>query len=245
VPLSESSNSILRSIASVLAVLGIALYAYLTYIYQRFYSALDVTPSDVGFTYATTLARSIGLIVAALITYLGLIGLRWFLGGLAVTAMGDFVGPLIVIPLAVILWIVLPFVLYPLTEPAREADISAKQVMVGLPVAPVRLYGVTIMDFRADSAAVAANGQPGASPAMDTLAATPGLVYLGRSEGVVVLYDSVNDQPVQVPANAAIMRLQRPVARQGRSPVCVLSPAVREWWQKPLVGPLRGWRPLC
>jgi hypothetical protein len=109
----------------------------------------------------------------------------------------------------------------------------------------VRLYGVTIMDFRADSAAVAANGQPGASPAMDTLAATPGLVYLGRSEGVVVLYDSVNDQPVQVPANAAIMRLQRPVARQGRSPVCVLSPAVREWWQKPLVGPLRGWRPLC
>jgi hypothetical protein len=79
---SETSESFMRRIAPVLVVLGVGLYAYLSYIYQRFYTELDVTTSDVGFTYATTLARSMGLIMAALIAFIGVLVLRTLLGAL-------------------------------------------------------------------------------------------------------------------------------------------------------------------
>jgi hypothetical protein len=243
---SENNESILRRIAPILTVLGVGLYAYLTYVYQRLYTSMDIVPSDVGFTYATTLGPSTGLIVAGLITFMGLVGLRVFLGALLTTVFfNDFIALVPTIVLLVVLWIALPFVLYPVTEPAREADIAARQVKVGLPVAPVHLFGVTVMDFRADAADVEVNGKPGASPSADALATRTDLLYLGRTEGIVVLFDPASDQPIQVPANAIIVRLERPVARTGRSPVCVLDPTLREWWQKPLVGPLRRWRPRC
>jgi hypothetical protein len=113
---SETSDSFLRSIAPILAVLGVGFYAYLTYVYQRYYTALDVTPSDVGFTYATTLNRSTGLILAGLAAFVGLFILRNLLGALLVSFIepGELIA---VIMLAVISWLVLPFVLYPVTEP--------------------------------------------------------------------------------------------------------------------------------
>jgi DNA invertase Pin-like site-specific DNA recombinase len=126
-------------------------------------------------------------------------------------------------------WFALPFVLYAVTEPGREADIAARQVKVGLAVAPVRVLGLTVMEFRADSADVEVNGKPGTSRTADALAARTDLVYLGRTEGAVVLFDPARDQPIQVPANAVIIRLQRPPARNGRSPICVLTSTVREW----------------
>jgi hypothetical protein len=243
---SEESESLLRRIAPILAVLGVGLYAYITYVYQRFYSALDVTPGDVGVTYATTLSRSVGLIVAGLVTFLGLVWIGKLLGALLLSVvLNDVVGLIAAVVLAALIWLALPYVLYPVTVPPREADIAANLVRVGLPVAPVRLYGFTVMDLRADAATVAVNGNPDDSPAVKELASRRDLLYLGRAEGAVVLFDPATDEPIQVPANAVVLRLQRPPARNSQWPECALAPTIREWWEEPLIGPLRSWRPRC
>jgi hypothetical protein len=133
------------------------LYGYLSYLNNRFYSQLAVDPSDVGLGYATTLARSGGLILVVVLAvgiaqYLLLRGLLGLMGGVFHESPSMFVvGGLLVL----LLWFALPVFLYPFTEPTREVDAAVRQAKVGLPVAPVRIYGaVAIMTLRADAAVV-------------------------------------------------------------------------------------------
>jgi hypothetical protein len=218
------------------------LYGYLSYLNNRFYSQLAVDPSDVGLGYATTLARSGGLILVVVLAvgiaqYLLLRGLLGLMGGVFHESPSMFVvGGLLVL----LLWFALPVFLYPFTEPTREVDAAVRQAKVGLPVAPVRIYGaVAIMTLRADAAVVEPSGKPGASPATDALRTRKNLLYLGQSNGIAVFFDSNVDRSVYVPADSVVIQLQRPPPRDGRSPVCRLTSS-RRWWQWPLPSGLRA-----
>src|SRR5215216_360225 len=48
---------------TVLAVGAVVLYAFLSLCYELFYRSLAVDPSDVGLSYAGTLARSSGFVI--------------------------------------------------------------------------------------------------------------------------------------------------------------------------------------
>jgi hypothetical protein len=246
----DKDGSVLRWIASVAVALGLLFYGYLTYVYEHFYGKLSVEPSDVGLTYGLTLARSAGLILVVTVLVAVAVGATGFLLGAIAGSLADGfsdLGPsalLLIFPIALIAWNLVPLAAYPFTEPAREAEIAAKEVLVGVPVAPVRLYGrLTIMHLRADAAVIAPSGKPGASPVVDMLATKPHLLYLGQANGTTVLFDPGERQPVYVPTNTIVVRLRRPVARNGHSPLCVFAPT--RWWHPWPLARLERLRPQC
>jgi hypothetical protein len=57
---------VLGAIVPVITIGGLVVYALLTLIYNQFYDALGVSPSDVGLGYTATLAGSAGLSIAIL-----------------------------------------------------------------------------------------------------------------------------------------------------------------------------------
>jgi hypothetical protein len=236
----DQGPSALQRIAAISALLGVLLYGYLTYVYERFYSQLAVDAGDVGLGYATTLARSSGLILIVVVSTAITLFLARFVLGIILGLIDQSPGLVLFSALFVfLLWVAIPVLWYPFTEPAREVDIAVRQVQAGLPVAPVRIFGVvTVMALRADAAVVQPSGEPGASPAANALGKRKGLVYLGQSNNTAVFFDSGVDQSVYVPADAVVMQLQRPPPREGRSPLCRLTYS-RRWWQWPLPAGLR------
>jgi hypothetical protein len=160
-------ESSLRRIAALLALLGVILYVYLTVVYDRFYSALHVEPSDVGLSYATTLSRSSGLIATVVIIVAGTwLLLRWIRGSLRGIVLDlelpplNAVAALALMAGVVLFWAFAPLLTYPIAEPTREASLAAKAVLAGKPVAPVRLGPITLMDLRAEAATVIPKGNP-------------------------------------------------------------------------------------
>lgn len=236
---SSARVSRLRRIAGVLALLGVITYVYLTVVYDRFYSVLHVDPADVGLGYATTLSRSSGLIVivVAIIGAL-LFLLRWIRTSLvaAVAAVTDF-PPLAVVAIPALLvgvaalWAALPVLTSPYTEPTREASMAARAVLAGKPVAQVRLGNLTtVIDLRAEAVTLVA-ARP-SSPGVTRLAKRTDLLYLGKADGTVVLFDPRARQALHLPADAMVMRLSRPAPRHGRSPLCTVTPPP-SWWHGP------------
>jgi hypothetical protein len=208
-------------------------------VYDRFYGALHVNPADVGLGYATTLSRSIGLIVIA-VAILGVLLLvfLWMAAwlGMAVGAGTEFPQLLVVPILAFLvgvaaLWVIAPVLTYPYAEPTREASMAARSVLAGRPVAQVRLANlITVIDLRAEAVTLVA-ARPGNS-AVTSLAKRTDLLYLGKADGTVVLFDPRARQALYLPADAVLMRLSRPEPRQGRSPLCLVTPPP-SWWHGP------------
>jgi len=236
---SSARESTLRRIAGVLALLGVVTYAYLTVVYDRFYGVLHVDPADVGLGYATTLSRSIGLIVIA-VAIIGVLLLLflWIAASLGVAfGAGTEFPHLLVVPILALLlgvaalWVIAPVLTYPYAEPTREASMAARAVLAGKPVAQVRLANlITVIDLRAEAVTLVA-ARPGNS-AVTSLAKRTDLLYLGKADGTVVLFDPRARQALHLPADAALMRLSRPAPRQGRSPLCMVTPPP-SWWHGP------------
>ena len=230
-----SRESRLRRIAGVLALLGAVTYVYLAIVYDRFYSVLHVDPGDVGLGYATTLSRSSGLILIVV----AIIGVPWFLlawilGSMFAAASdppsADFAIPAALVGL-VALWVALPVLTYAYTEPTHEASMAARAVLAGKPVAQVRLGNlITVIDLRAEAVTLVAARS--SNPAVSSLAKRTDLLYLGKADGTVVLFDPRARQALHLPADAVVMRLSRPAPRQGRSPLCTITPPP-SWWHGP------------
>jgi hypothetical protein len=235
----SAGESRLRRIAGVLALLGVITYVYLAIVYDRFYSVLHVDPADVGLGYATTLSRSIGLIVIVVVIIGVLLFLvRWIQMslGVAFAAVSEFLPlavfaiPALLVGMAV-LWAALPVLTYPYTEPTHEASMAAKAVMAGRPVAQVRLGNlITVIDLRAEAVTLVA--AKSTDSAVRSLAKRTDLLYLGKADGTVVLFDPRARQALHLPADAVVMRLSRPAPRQGRSPLCTVTPPP-SWWHGP------------
>jgi hypothetical protein len=237
---SSAGESRLRRVAGVLALLGVITYAYLiTVVYDRFYGVLHVDPADVGLGYATALSRSIGLILIAV----AIIGVLLFLFLWVTVSLGATfaavtedppvgVVPILALLLGVaVLWAAVPVLTYPYAEPTREASMAARAVLAGKPVAQVRLVNlITVIDLRAEAVTLVA-ARPGNS-AVTRLAKRTDLLYLGKADGTVVLFDPRTRQALYLPADAVLMRLSRPAPRQGRSPFCMVTPPP-SWWHGP------------
>jgi hypothetical protein len=82
----------------------------------------------------------------------------------------------------------------------------ANEVQRGREVSPVRVLGITVLAIRASYAAVKATGKPGETIAIDTLRSRK-LLYLGRTDGSVVLYDGQSDEAIYVPASMIVLRV--------------------------------------
>jgi hypothetical protein len=80
----------------------------------------------------------------------------------------------------------------------------ANDVRAGKEVNPVRVLGLTILDIRAKRATVEpvnANAAPGLA-----LLGRGRLLHLGKADGTVVFFDPEQDEAVQVPASAVVVR---------------------------------------
>jgi len=228
-------ESRLRRIAGVLALLGVISYVYLAIVYDRFYSALHVDPGDVGLSYGTTLSRSSGLIVIAVasigIALFLLIWIRGWMGAAIHERPLIFIAAPALLAGVVVLWGALPVLAYAYTEPTREASMAGRSVLAGKPVAQVRLGNlITVIDLRAEEVTLIAAGS--SSSAVTRLAKRTDLLYLGQADGTVVLFDPRARQALHLPADAVLIRLSRPSPRQGRSPLCTVSPPP-SWWHGP------------
>jgi hypothetical protein len=82
----------------------------------------------------------------------------------------------------------------------------------GRPVAPVRLFGLTVLAIRADSASVEAVGKSEEAPAIKSLQSRA-LLYLGQANSTVVLYDSKEKQAVYLPASSVLLRVKSSEAK--------------------------------
>jgi hypothetical protein len=82
----------------------------------------------------------------------------------------------------------------------------ANEVQRGREVSPVRVLGITVLAIRASYAAVQATGKPGETIAIDALRSRK-LLYLGRTDGSVVLYDGQSDEAIYVPASMIVLRI--------------------------------------
>jgi hypothetical protein len=82
----------------------------------------------------------------------------------------------------------------------------ADEVRRGQEVSPVRVFGITVLAIRASHAAVRATGKPGETVAIDYLRSRD-LLYLGRTNGTIVLYDSQSDEAIHVPASLIVLRI--------------------------------------
>lgn len=107
-------------------------------------------------------------------------------------------GPLL-FAIAVLLLVLMP--LAPLLAFPR-----ANEVQRGREVSPVRVLGITVLAIRASYAAVQATGKPGETIAIDSLRSRQ-LLYLGRTDGSVVLYDGQSDEAIYVPASMIVLRI--------------------------------------
>jgi hypothetical protein len=107
-------------------------------------------------------------------------------------------GPLL-FAIAVLLLVLMP--LAPLLAFPR-----ANEVKRGQEVSPVKVLGITVLAIRASHAAVQATGKPGDTSAIDTLRSRE-LLYLGRTDGSVVLYDGRSNEAIYVPASLIVLRI--------------------------------------
>jgi hypothetical protein len=83
----------------------------------------------------------------------------------------------------------------------------ANEVRRGQEVSPVRVFGITVLAVRASHAAVRATGKPGETVAIDYLRSRD-LLYLGRTDGTIVLYDSRSDEVIHVPASLIVLQIE-------------------------------------
>jgi hypothetical protein len=189
---------------AVLAVGAVVLYAFLSLCYDSFYRSLAVEPSDVGLTYAGTLARSSGFVIV----YAFMVGFT-LQPGLLRKAEPELGEPsprmrrfeiLLAVGLLVLVfgW---PFI--GTTE-------AANAVKAGEPVRPLLLPApappLPILAIRADPATVEPAGKPGESPAAERLRGRR-LLYLGQAGGTVVLYDAAEQHAVYMPASSIILKV--------------------------------------
>jgi hypothetical protein len=239
-PQGSSRPGLFRTIASLLALWGVIMYGYLSYVYDQFYGALAVDKSDVGLGYATTLARSSGWIaLTSFFLFIGLV-IRGVVELLLVLSIMNYPGwhmydvqekfshvvgyvaaraLLLVVVIVIGILLVVPTVAYSLRIPLREEQRAVEAVQAGSPIGPVRVYGFTLLGIRADAATVLPKGKSGELPAVDTLLKRK-LLYLGQTEGTAVFFDAAIQRAVYLPLDDIVMDLSRPEPSSARPPHC-------------------------
>jgi hypothetical protein len=218
------------TVAPILALSAVVLYAYLAICYDRFYGSLGVDPNDVGLSYTGTLARSSGFALGYLLVA------AWLAVGPLAMQRGETrhrrenptsTAPRVAVPAAIL--VSAAFMVAALTPPLLHAGDAAREVREGKPVGPIRFPGafgvpvpalpLTILAIHAAPAIVEPAGKPGDSPAAERLQGRK-LLYLGQASGTVVLYDPAAQQAVYVPASSIILHVSNCDAKPPPEPAC-------------------------
>lgn len=228
-----AGRDVLGYLPAMLAVGAVLVYAYLNIAYDRFYRGLGVDPSDVGLSYAGTLARSSGFVVAFLVAAVSLIGFpvsqkldidRWrrqHPTDPQRPVRRRFIVMFTLIPLVLLLILAFPLL---------DAGDAARAVRAGKPVTPIRLprppplpplvvLPLPVLAIRADPATIEPAGKPEDNPAVARLRGRR-LLYLGQANATVVLYDPSIQQAVYVPAGSVVLRVSNCTTKRSPDPVC-------------------------
>jgi hypothetical protein len=221
------SKDILAYLSGIFLAAGVLMYAYLSICYGQFYGSLGINPSDVGLSYAGTLARSSGFALTA-----GVIPLALLTGAY----LGERGAPPYLLPghrrpsfISVLgRYILLGLILYvPLTIPLIRAGEAATEVKAGKAVGPIQtptpkfppLWQLPILAIHADPTTVEPAGKPEDSPAAERLRGRR-LLFLGQADGTVVFYDATEHRAVYVPASAVILHVANCWERPPLDPAC-------------------------
>jgi hypothetical protein len=198
-------------------IAGAVVYAIVRTALQRFYVTLGVEPEEVGLGYSDVLARTVFGLVIYLLIALGVAAVSWLLLAVLRGRMGiddplrgytpprslewwmnrtlrGF--PVIMGCLSVILFVFLLF---------DAADVASNDVRSGRAVRP-GYSGWEVFNnplaLRADLVKVEWLGEDKPRALMDT---NTKVMYLGRSEGVIVLYDTTHQRTLRLPgANVSL-----------------------------------------
>jgi hypothetical protein len=209
---------------TVLALGAVVLYAFLSLCYDRFYGSLAVDASDVGLSYAGTLARSSGFVIVYI-----------FVAGFAVQArVLRRAGPDLAEPSPRVrrfdTFFAVVLIGFALAWPFIGALEAASAVKAGKPVRPLLLPApvppLPILAIQADPATVEPAGKLGESPATDRLRGRR-LLYLGQTGGTVALYDAAAQRAVYVPAGSIILHVANCGAKPPPDPACE---QVQSYW---------------
>jgi len=115
-----------------------------------------------------------------------------------------------------------------LNQPYVDAGLAARDVGQGKPVEPIQYqpfpwwewsYPISILAIHADPATVEPAGKPDDSPAAERLQHHH-LLYLGQTNGTVVLYDATAQRADYLPASAIILHVANCDARPPSDPAC-------------------------
>jgi hypothetical protein len=217
------------AVGAVLAVGGALVYGLLVFAYSQYYAELGVRPAEVGLQYGPGVGGSAGVAVLLVLVIVlgslvpGLLGVRTRIGE-------EGAWPPWTRSLA---WFSLCFVIIMSVATGWLvwiANNNGDKVKRGEPVEPIRIGFIVqfeLMSFRADLATVAPAKRNPAPEIAALSERTDELLYLGRSEGIVVLYDAFRETIYHVPAAAVVVRTRNCETRLRDRLACSGPPGVR------------------
>ncbi|HSP36561.1 MAG TPA: hypothetical protein VLR26_02280 [Frankiaceae bacterium] len=168
---------------------GLVLSGSLTLAYSKFYDALGLRSADVGFTYASVLPTAAGLAVtfAAVLAASAAVAYwrAWHL-------IATFIAVAVLFFTGISLWQV------------EKVNSRITAVRHGEPVAESRLGPFVFLSLHAEPVTLTAADPSKPGPALPVRPDRP-LLLLGQANALVVVYDSLLEQAVYLPAGSVIV----------------------------------------
>lgn len=200
-----------------ITIAGAVTYAFVRASLARFYGRFGVDPEDVGLGYAEVLTRAVlglafGYAVLVVLGFLAIalgVGFAGEIGRSAEARAARWAGPTFKV------WLVLALPVLGVLLPFR-AEALGDDVVDGREVRPFRLEeyraalsfgnafgtGNNPFGIRAEVVEVEAAAPGTTSP---LAACQCALIYLGRSDGIAVLYDATNGRTLRIPDSDVVI----------------------------------------
>jgi hypothetical protein len=214
----------LEHTASLLAISAILGYIILRLAYGQFYSGLGVDPSDVGLGYANTIANSADFLLYAILSYVVIAAIAAVVVGVLTFIVDrDFRRwrerfkhtILSSVPRVLMLLLLASFVRFLYIGTA-----NAQAVREGRPVAYNRIGPFLVgLGAGAQPAVVRPTGKPSETRSIAQLSGRT-LFYLGKADGIAVLYDVKSQSAIYVPLSAAVIEVSNCRVAEPVDPIC-------------------------
>jgi hypothetical protein len=230
------ARAALEAVAPSLTISGLVLFLILRIYYNRFYGALGIDPSSLGLSYGNTLATSLGLmvwlLVAALVFPVALSGSIYVairllsyepasFASLARRGVSDLRRWLpkasrTIFPIATFLALIVCA-----TYLWHKADVYAEAVREGRPIKFGNLF-VASFNVRATPVDLAKVESPNAPEHLPTSLPlrVADVLYLGRADGRLVLYDFVRQEVVYLDDKIFLVKLANCELKRPSEPRC-------------------------
>jgi hypothetical protein len=200
----------LRDLPAAFAAAGLLLYGILYMVYANFYGSFGLLPEEVGLGYANVFVRSLGLliVIASCVLMLRLAFVMYIFrsnqhGGSRprriITALLRSISFLLPL-LFVVVWLV---------SSLGTTDRYAAYLRLGQNLYPVRLGPLTMLDISASPVQLIWGND--ATPQQKRLMIDH-LLYLGRNESTVVVYDYSTQSVLRLPSGSVTI-IARPCRR--------------------------------